>query len=88
MQRLILALLSAIVLLLAGCGQSGVNYSAETESYKVLLNLDVDGARCRLDPVLMECAVANLVRNAVSVSKRGQTVEVTCTPSPPSTGAG
>ena len=40
MQRLILALLSAIVLLLAGCGQSGIDYSAETDSYKVLLNLD------------------------------------------------
>lgn len=39
MRTLIVALLSAL-LLLAACGQSGINYSTETESYKVLLNLD------------------------------------------------
>ncbi len=41
MQKIIIALLSAIILgALAACGQSGINYLAETESYKVQLNLD------------------------------------------------
>jgi len=35
-----------------------------------------DVPRCRLDAVLLERALANLVRNAVSVSQRGQEVRV------------
>jgi two-component system sensor histidine kinase GlrK len=55
---------------------------ATSRGVEVLLTVRADGARCRLDPVLMECAVANLVRNAVAVSKRGQTVQVTCEHAP------
>ena len=41
MQRLLLALLSAIILgALAACGQSGITQSAETDNYKVQLTLD------------------------------------------------
>jgi two-component system sensor histidine kinase GlrK len=35
-----------------------------------------DSGTCRLDPALMERAIANVVRNAVAVSARGQTVSV------------
>jgi two-component system, NtrC family, sensor histidine kinase GlrK len=35
--------------------------------------------RCRMDPDLMERAIANLIRNAVSVSPAGETVRVVCT---------
>lgn len=58
---------------------------AEAVSGGVTLDvkLALDGRRCRLDPVLMERAVANLVRNAVAVSKRGQHVEVACEVVPP-----
>jgi two-component system sensor histidine kinase GlrK len=53
---------------------------AEAISNGVTLDvkLALDGRRCRLDPVLMERAIANLVRNAVAVSKRGQRVDVIC----------
>lgn len=42
-----------------------------------------DVPHCRLDPVLLERAIANLVRNAVSVSRRGQRVLVERTWEPP-----
>jgi two-component system, NtrC family, sensor histidine kinase GlrK len=42
-----------------------------------------DAPHCRLDPVLLERAIANLVRNAVSVSSRGQRVLVERTWEPP-----
>lgn len=42
----------------------------------------------RLDPVLLERAIANLVRNAVSVSQRGQRVRVERSWEPPADGAG
>lgn len=53
---------------------------AEATSRGVTVDVKValDGRRGRLDSVLMERAVANLIRNAVSVSKRGQRVEVAC----------
>jgi len=51
---------------------------ATSRGVEVQLIFDAEGARCRLDPVLMECAVANLVRNAVAVSKRGQLVTIAC----------
>jgi two-component system, NtrC family, sensor histidine kinase GlrK len=51
---------------------------AEATARGVELELVTDGGQptCRLDPVLVERAVANLVRNAVSVSKEGQKVRV------------
>lgn len=50
----------------------------EASSRDVALVLMSEGgpATCRLDPILVERAVANLIRNAVNVSDRGQRVEV------------
>jgi two-component system sensor histidine kinase GlrK len=50
----------------------------EANSRGVELELYVEGEShtCRLDPPLMERAFANLIRNAVSVSSRGQHVRV------------
>lgn len=59
---------------------------AQSNGVEIDVRCEIRGLRCRLDPVLMERAIANLLRNAVSVSKRGQQVRVTCevveTPSP------
>ncbi len=51
---------------------------AEAQSRGVHLELTTEGESkaCRLDPVLMECAVGNIIRNAVAVSSRGQRVRV------------
>ncbi|MCA9577701.1 MAG: HAMP domain-containing histidine kinase [Sandaracinaceae bacterium] len=49
---------------------------ATARGVHIELTVAADSDRCRLDPVLMERAVANLVRNAVSVSRRGQRVDV------------
>lgn len=54
---------------------------AEAQARGVQLELTAGGESrvCRLDPVLIECAVGNLIRNAVAVSRRGQRVRVTRT---------
>lgn len=51
---------------------------AEAQSRGVQLELATEGESkvCRLDPVLMECAVSNIIRNAVAVSSHGQCVRV------------
>jgi len=51
---------------------------AEAQQRGVAIDLDApgDSGKCRLDPALMERAIANVVRNAVAVSARGQTVNV------------
>ncbi len=51
---------------------------ASARGIELVVRGDVRGKRCRLDPVLMERAVANLVRNAVAVSSRGQQIEIEC----------
>lgn len=59
--------------------QSAVNdEKAEALSRGVEIDVAVYGepVTCRVDPVLLERAIANLVRNAVSVSKRGQRVRL------------
>jgi two-component system, NtrC family, sensor histidine kinase GlrK len=50
----------------------------EAQQRGVLLEVVLKGepATCRLDPALLERAIANLVRNAIAVSARGQTVHV------------
>ena len=50
----------------------------EAQQRGVLIELDLqrDSGSCLLDPALMERAIANLVRNAVAVSARGQAVRV------------
>lgn len=52
--------------------------AAEAEARGVTLRLDADGAapRASMDTALVERAVANIVRNAVSVSARGGAVTV------------
>ncbi len=49
---------------------------AELHHVDVRVATDGDAPSIRMDPILVERAVANLVRNAVAVSKEGQTVEV------------
>jgi two-component system sensor histidine kinase GlrK len=51
---------------------------AEADARKVELRLELEGdaPTCRMDPILVERAIANLVRNAVAVSKAGQAVVV------------
>lgn len=51
---------------------------ADAESRGVHVRLEWSGAppRARVDAVLLERAIANLVRNAVAVSARGQSIEV------------
>lgn len=50
----------------------------EAVSRDVAIDFEPDDQRalCRLDPMLMERVVANLIRNAVAVSKKGQRVTV------------
>lgn len=56
----------------------------EAQQRGVLIEVDMQGdsGNCLLDPALMERAIANLVRNAVAVSARGQTVRVDCAVEP------
>jgi len=60
----------------------------EAEQRGVTIEVERRGEapRPRLDPVLLERAIANLVRNAVSVSARGQRVLVERTWEPPADG--
>jgi two-component system sensor histidine kinase GlrK len=59
---------------------------AEAEQRGVVIDVVRRGEapHCRLDPVLLERAIANLLRNAVSVSRRGQAVIIERTWTPPS----
>ncbi len=59
--------------------------AGEAEQRGVVLEVIRRGEppHCRLDPMLLERAIANLVRNAVSVSHRGQRVVVERTWEPP-----
>ena len=50
--------------------------AAANRGVDLRLALDTAGARCCMDPVLVERAIANLVRNAVLVSSRGGEVRV------------
>lgn len=61
---------------------------ATARGVTITTHLDSGGSHCSLDTVLMERAIANLVRNAVSVSKRGQSVVVTCDRMPVSAAGG
>jgi len=71
--------------LMDGCAIDGVltrvmnDERAEAQSRGVQLELTTEGEAkvCRLDPVLVECAVSNIIRNAVAVSSRGQRVRIT-----------
>jgi len=54
----------------------GERAEAQQRGVAIELSLVGDVAPCRLDTALMERAVANLVRNAVAVSARGQAVRV------------
>lgn len=51
---------------------------ADAEAREVELDLRLAGdlPTCRMDPVLVERAIANLVRNAVAVSSAGQRVQI------------
>lgn len=51
-------------------------YAAEQRGVSLGLDAASDVPRVQVDPSLVERAVANLVRNAVSVSERGERVEV------------
>ncbi|MCA9695394.1 MAG: HAMP domain-containing histidine kinase [Myxococcales bacterium] len=49
---------------------------AEPRGVDVKVTLEGDAPRCRMDPILVERAIANLVRNAVAVSPVGQPVSI------------
>ncbi|HEY6881481.1 MAG TPA: HAMP domain-containing sensor histidine kinase, partial [Polyangiales bacterium] len=61
------------VLLAAIEGERG---EAQQRGVQIELVSEGEAGQCRLDAALMERAIANLVRNAVAVSARGQTVTV------------
>ncbi|MDB4990205.1 MAG: Osmosensitive channel histidine kinase KdpD [Myxococcaceae bacterium] len=54
----------------------GERVDAQQRGVTIELDARGDSGNCRLDPALMERAIANVVRNAVAVSARGQTVGV------------
>jgi two-component system, NtrC family, sensor histidine kinase GlrK len=54
----------------------GERGEAQQRGVQIELIADGEAGQCRLDAALMERAIANLVRNAVAVSARGQTVTV------------
>ncbi|HSC86888.1 MAG TPA: HAMP domain-containing sensor histidine kinase [Polyangiaceae bacterium] len=78
----------------AGCSVDDVLDSAladerpDAQAGEVTIQVSRDGTlpSCRLDAALLERAIANLVRNAVSVSQRGQSVRVSRTYTPASDG--
>lgn len=49
---------------------------AKARAVQVDVELDGDAPRCRMDPILVERAIANLVRNAIAVSAAGSRVQV------------
>lgn len=61
---------------------------AAARDVRIVVRTQGEAPPCRLDPVLIERAIANLVRNAVSVSTAGQEVTVTRTNEPPEGGRG
>jgi two-component system, NtrC family, sensor histidine kinase GlrK len=54
----------------------GERGDAQQRGVQIELVAEGEAGSCRLDAALMERAIANLVRNAVAVSARGQTVTV------------
>ncbi|HEX5659296.1 MAG TPA: ATP-binding protein [Polyangiales bacterium] len=54
----------------------GERGEAQQRGVQIELIAEGEAGQCRLDGALMERAIANLVRNAVAVSARGQTVTV------------
>lgn len=60
----------------------GERGEAQQRGVTVELLTTGESVSCRLDPALMERAIANLVRNAVAVSSRGQTVRIERTVEP------
>ena len=56
----------------------GERLEAQQRGVVIELSMRGDSGTCLLDPALMERAIANLVRNAVAVSARGQVVRVEC----------
>jgi two-component system sensor histidine kinase GlrK len=54
----------------------GERSEAQQRGVQIELVAEGEAGQCRLDSALMERAIANLVRNAVAVSARGQTVTV------------
>jgi two-component system sensor histidine kinase GlrK len=51
---------------------------AQRRGVELVVKVSQESSSLHLDPVLMERAIANLIRNAVSVSTRGQRVLIRC----------